>query len=482
MIGIVFAASAVVDYRETIETAEKSSISEAENIAKTTVFFIASDLKEHGRSHLLEHLSEYVLELQAIMKRDIAMVDVNKRILADAVEKNIGSIFEHDADNEVGRTIQDGKMRMFIEWSWDYPAGIRQLVVPVREVGTETIIGALILEYTPLYNAALQRARDELASTFGVTLLGIMLAGGMGWATYAGMNRQLKRLRESATNISIGNYDVEIEVTKDELGEFASVFNKMAAALKKSQKELLKHSVELEEAQSALEKSNNELQNFAYVVSHDLKAPLRAISSLSSWLAADYADKLDEEGRESLTLLGQRAKRMNALIDGILDYSRVGRIKEEITLVDLNSVVSEVIDSLSPPENVSVAIETTLPTMKIEQTRIFQLFQNLLSNAVKHLDKPTGEIRIGCVDEGQFYSFYVADNGPGIDEQYFDRIFQLFQTLKPRDEVENTGVGLTIVKKIVEMYGGRIWVESKVGEGTIFRFTLPNTWTLSEVP
>ncbi|MEK6743287.1 MAG: PAS domain S-box protein [Nitrospirota bacterium] len=252
---------------------------------------------------------------------------------------------------------------------------------------------------------------------------------------------------------------------------------------------------ELRERTAQIEAVNRELESFAYVVSHDLKAPLRAITSLSSWLATDYADKLDEQGRETLGLLVQRAKRMNSLIDGILQYSRVGRTREEMQLVDLDTVVKDVIDLVAPPERVAVTIETKLPTLLCEKNRIHQVFQNLISNAVKHLDKPEGIIRIGCVDSSElgdtplspplsrgelkgdeeFHTFYVSDNGPGIEEQYFDKIFQMFQTLKPRDEVENTGVGLTIVKKIVEMYGGKIWVESKLGEGSTFRFTMPRT-------
>ncbi|MBI5485356.1 MAG: PAS domain S-box protein [Deltaproteobacteria bacterium] len=262
-------------------------------------------------------------------------------------------------------------------------------------------------------------------------------------------------------------------------------------ARKQIEAEIVKLNQDLEqrvaERTRQLEESNKELESFAYVVSHDLKAPLRAITSLSNWLAADYGDKLDKEGQETLDLLVQRTARMNGLIDGILNYSRVGRISEESTSVDLTMVVNEVIDLLAPPEEVAVTIETPLPTVVCEKTRIYQLFQNLLSNAVKHLDKPNGEIRVGCRDEEpgakgkktkgkkQVYAFYVSDNGPGIEEKYFDKIFQMFQTLKPRDEVENTGVGLTIAKKIVEMYGGTIWVESRIGEGSTFWFTLPYT-------
>lgn len=232
-----------------------------------------------------------------------------------------------------------------------------------------------------------------------------------------------------------------------------------------------------EERQAALLQElktvNEELKNFAYVVSHDLKAPLRAIGSLAEWISTDNADKFDDEGREHLRLLIGRARRMDALIDGILQYSRIGRLHEGRVDVDLDMLVHETIDSLAPPPHIRIEIETPLPRVHAERTRIQQVFQNLISNAVKYIDKPQGEVRIGCIDEGKHWKFHVRDNGPGIEQRHFERIFQLFQTLAPRDRVESTGVGLTVVKKIVEMHGGKIWLESTVDAGSTFFFTLP---------
>jgi len=224
-----------------------------------------------------------------------------------------------------------------------------------------------------------------------------------------------------------------------------------------------------------VENVNKELKDFAYIVSHDLKAPLRGINTLAEWIATDYADKLDDEGKERMNLLLTRANRMHNLIDGILQYSRIGRVKEKNNIVNLNEVVSEVIDMLSLPENITIRIENEMPTIRCEQTRIMQIFQNLLSNAIKFMDKPQGQIKISCVEENGFWKFSVADNGPGIEEKHFERIFKIFQVLSSRDEYESTGVGLTIIKKIVELYGGSVWVESEVGNGSTFFFTLPIT-------
>jgi len=229
-----------------------------------------------------------------------------------------------------------------------------------------------------------------------------------------------------------------------------------------------------------LESANEELKNFAYVVSHDLKAPLRAIGSLADWISTDQSEKLDAEGKEHLRLLIQRTRRMDSLIDGILQYSRVGRVREAVVEVDTNEIVKEALEMLAPPPHIHVEVAPDLPTIRAERTRILQLFQNLLSNAIKYLDKPEGLIRVDCVGHDREWEFSVSDNGLGIETRHFKRIFQLFQTLAPKDRVESTGVGLALVKKIVEMYGGRVWIESQPGAGSTFSFTLPRSGTIKQ--
>jgi PAS domain S-box-containing protein len=222
-----------------------------------------------------------------------------------------------------------------------------------------------------------------------------------------------------------------------------------------------------------LEKTNQELRGLVYILSHDLKAPLRGISTLADWISTDYADKLDDNGKEQINLLTRRVNRMHNLIDSISQYSKIGRIEEKKVTVNLNELVTKVIDMIAPPENITITIENKLPTIECSRTRIMQVFQNLLSNAVKYMDKPQGQIKVGCVEVDGFWEFYVADNGPGIEEKYFEKIFQLFQTLAPRDEFESIGIGLTVTKKIVELYNGKIWVKSEPGQGSTFFFTLP---------
>ncbi len=218
---------------------------------------------------------------------------------------------------------------------------------------------------------------------------------------------------------------------------------------------------------------NKELKDFISIVSHDLKAPLRGIKTLANWILSDCSDKLGSQANEQMNLLLERVERMYILIEGALQYSRAGRTEEKQVQVDLKNFVPEIINMVVPPENITVTIENELPVIECEETHIMQLFQNLLSNAIKYMDKPQGWIKVGCVEKDGFWKFSIADNGPGIDEKYFERIFKIFQALPTSPDFEGTGVGLTVAKKIVELYEGSIWVESKVGEGSTFFFTLP---------
>ena len=222
---------------------------------------------------------------------------------------------------------------------------------------------------------------------------------------------------------------------------------------------------------------NKDLRDFASIVSHDLKAPLRGIKSLATWILDDLGNKLGEEVTEQMHLLLDRVELMHQLIDGVLKYSRAGRAEGEPVRVDLNEFVPEAIDMLDAPDNITITVQDDMPVIDCQETQLMQLFQNLLSNAIKYMDKTQGRIQVGCIEENGFWKFSIADNGPGIEERHFDRIFKMFQSLSVTEDFRGTGVGLTVAKKIVELHGGSIWVESEVGEGSTFFFTLPRQET-----
>lgn len=243
-----------------------------------------------------------------------------------------------------------------------------------------------------------------------------------------------------------------------------------AAALLTRAEELTYLTTVLAQTNTALEKRNQELDQFAYVASHDLKAPLRAIANLSQWIEEDISDTLNEENRYQIQLLRGRVHRLEALIDGLLQYSRVGRVKTAAETVDVKGLLAEVLSLLAPSPD-TVSIESGMPTLFTQRLPLFQVFSNLISNAIKHHHRPDGKVTVSVKDQGKFYEFAVADDGPGIAPEYHEKIFNIFQTLEARDKVENTGIGLAIVKKIVEGQGGSIHLESQEGQGATFRFT-----------
>jgi len=375
-----------------------------------------------------------------------------------------------------------------------------------------------VFTHTDLYRA--KEASRKIVGTAVIVTLILVLTGLLDVFVFSAsitksITKPITKLKDAMTEIGRGDFDTKIEIeSNDEIGQLADAFNQMAEqrkqarqALQKAhddlevrvekrtaeliranevleseiaeremaEEELEKSNKDLELAIRELSRSNKELQEFAYIAAHDLKTPLRGIGTLADWLSTDYADKFDEQGKEQVRMLVSRAKRMSALIDNIMQYSRLGHNDQEKQQVDLNTVLSEVIVSIAPPENIEITIENELPTLMCTKKHIVQVFQNLLGNAVKYMDKPKGKIQVGCIPEDGFWKFSVADNGPGINQKYSEKIFRIFQTLSPRDKTENTGIGLSIAKKIIELNAGNIWVESELGRGSTFFFTLPKS-------
>jgi PAS domain S-box-containing protein len=236
-----------------------------------------------------------------------------------------------------------------------------------------------------------------------------------------------------------------------------------------------------ERSAAAAREAYRELDQFAYVASHDLKAPLRGIANLAQWIQDDLGARVSEASAEHLRLLHGRVRRMEALIDGILTYSRAGRARESPERVDTGALLREVIEMTAPPDGVTIDVPASMPVIETERVPLQQVFLNLVGNAVKHsrVARSDVKVRIAWRRDGDALEFTVSDNGPGIPPEYQDRIWEIFQTLESRDKVEGTGIGLSVVRKIVETRGGKAWVESTPPGGATFGFSWPPSHTRS---
>lgn len=235
---------------------------------------------------------------------------------------------------------------------------------------------------------------------------------------------------------------------------------------KRIEGQLIRHSRQLE-------KSNQELDDFAYVASHDLRSPLQGVKNLANWIKDDNFDTLPDESKRHIDLMQQRIERMERLLDDLLQYSRVGRLQQSVATADVGDMLRGIIDSLPRPAEMTIAIAGELPTLETYIAPLDLTFRNLIQNAIKHHDRPDGKIEISYKDADARVTFCVRDDGPGIAPEYHQRIFKMFETLRPRDAVEGSGMGLSIVEKTVDRAGGKIWVESTPGAGTAFFFDWP---------
>ena len=234
-------------------------------------------------------------------------------------------------------------------------------------------------------------------------------------------------------------------------------------------KEIIEMNKQKESLLNELAHQNQELSDYAHMVSHDLKSPLRSIDALTAWLKDDYKDAFDTHGENTLNLIRTNVEKMDTLINGILEYSTIGKDQMEVYDVDLNKLVDNILSIIQVPIHIKVT-RTDLPVIKGDKYRLQQLFQNLIGNAITYNNKEQGIVEVGLADKGAFWEFYIKDNGKGIEAVYFDKIFKTFEKLE--NNIESTGIGLSIVKKIVDLYGGKIWLNSKINEGTTFYFTL----------
>ncbi len=310
------------------------------------------------------------------------------------------------------------------------------------------------------------RFTDELSVSLTITSLvaGVIVMLLLGKA----IGGRLKQMVKMADEVAQGHFDVKIrDFRNDEITHVSRSLNIMAE--------------KLDASFTNLQKTNKELDQFAYVVSHDLKAPLRAINSLAEWIQEDLPN-VEPDVQRNLELMRGRAHRMENLINGILEYSRIGRKELPKSTFSVAQLVNEVIDSLSPEEDVVIDVAKLLPEVTAERILLYQVFSNLISNAIKYNDKLQPHIKVGYRNLPQQFEFYVQDNGPGIPAAFHEKVFGVFQTIESRDKKESTGIGLAIVKKIVEEKGGTITLTSEEGKGCLFTFSWPKVQATTTKP
>lgn len=318
-------------------------------------------------------------------------------------------------------------------------------------------------EYTrrEIRRAALDRSIDE-TGTISVLLTTTSIITGLLIAAFLAhrISTRIVHHVTMANTIAEGNYDIRVASQgKDELSNLGRSMNHMAQTLADNI--------------ALLQRKNQELDQFAHIVSHDLKAPLRGIDNVVTWIEEDHWNELSPKMKEYIHLIKGRLVRGENLIKGILSYSRVGKEIVARELVDINLVIQEVVEHTPIKNGISIFSEPNMPVIVTERVPLTQVFSNLIYNAMKYHDKPNGWIRIYYKDSGDRYWFYIEDNGPGIGKNYHEKIFGIFQTLNDDYSFENTGVGLAIVKKILDDRRQKIEVQSESGQGSVFSFSWP---------
>lgn len=273
--------------------------------------------------------------------------------------------------------------------------------------------------------------------------------------------KPIAKLAESINRIKEGDLSRRINIkSRNELGTMASSFNEMADKLDKNIHEL--------------KVSNESLNKFAYIITHDLKSPVISIASLAQLLKDEYSDKpLGEEGVKLIDMMLIKTEHANELIEGVLSSAQKGFVAKEKHYIDCQKLLPSIIHNLNPPSHIEIRIKGSLPVVHFNKVALIQVFQNLLSNAIKFINKPKGIIEVEAHESGDKLRFAIKDNGKGISESDFSKIFLMFESSNAEEGVESHGIGLSIVKKIITENQGEIWLESEIEKGTTFFFTIP---------
>jgi len=362
------------------------------------------------------------------------LIEAKRKATNRAAVIHYQSLFNDQFRKQVGKSYNDQIADIFVSFN--------QYEYNVREQLRETLVASI--------------RRTERFS-LGFSILLIIIGSVIAFYLVKKISKRIGLMVNLAENISQGQFTRVIDHRNDELSSLSVSLNTMSERLKFNIHEL--------------EKKNDELNQFAYVVSHDLKAPIRGINNVIRWINEDLDNEISPNLQKYLDIIPERLKRMESLIDGLLRYARIGSDKPMTEDVDVEKLVHEIAE-VTVPLGCKLLIQN-LPKLKTQKLLLEQVFANLISNAAKYVPENNGKIIVSCSETAHYFEFSVTDNGPGINKEYHDKIFELFQTLREKDDRESTGIGLAIVRKIVEDKHCTVKVISSSGSGACFIFTWP---------
>lgn len=335
----------------------------------------------------------------------------------------------------------------------------QDLIRIARKVENRRLEDFALQELGGLYlNKEMTNSQDESMGGWMILMGILLLGGGMYWS-----NSRSKQK------------DAAIKDQEESIKRYRETIEALNQKFQASTQKLIEEKEALNDQKKELETANEELKKFAYMATHDLKEPLRTIGSYAGLINRRYKDTFDEDGKQFLSFISDGVQRMHRLLSDVLNYAGLDSNTPEMEMVDTKSLVEELKQSLKSQfdEKNGKLIINELPAIMADKTHIHQIFQNLVSNGLKYNDKEHPIVLVDCKEENGFYIFGVHDNGIGLDMEFKDRIFEVFQRLHGKEVFEGTGIGLAIVKKLIQYYGGEVWVESDKGQGSKFCFSFP---------
>jgi signal transduction histidine kinase len=477
---VLFSATTIINFKQSDRVQEHAEyVSTSGSVIRNSSRFqrnilnMVSGLRGYlltGENYFLQVYDSAILENNTILAELTYLIPDNspqeqRLIKIKSLHDKWINDFANPLENARGKAMQTGNG--LAEFNKFY----REKLINVDEETIHKNLQEMFREFSNYEYDIREKRKAELAASVSqtrqISLVLTVLSVFIGLAIVGFLIRRIgKRIRtmvDMSNTIAAGNYSIQIQDTnKDELSELSHSLNHMASVLA--------------ENFSLLKRKNNELDQFAHIVSHDLKAPLRGIDNVISWIEEDHNEELPPKVADYLKLIKGRVVRSENLIQGILSYARVDKEAAVMEEVDVAKMIEEIKGNMEMKPGIHVVTEGALPVLHTEALPLMQVLSNLISNAIKYHNRPKGKVKIYSKDEGEHYRFYVEDDGPGIAQNHFNKIFVIFQTLQERDSFESTGVGLAIVKKILDARKESINVSSELGKGSVFSFT----WTKNQ--